>query len=95
MGNHGSSFKPDYKNCIALDNWLGKNRQEHNIIRQVYQNVFDKSDCLGIIIARNKRQQDGGGGTDHPSNLIHNIPPAKKHVDTTNSDGDEGGAVFL
>jgi len=96
MGAHHSGhFTANYKNCIALDNWLGKHPQ-NNIITRLYHKVYDKSDCLGIVLAHNRHQQDGHDG--HKStipNPMSYVPPPIKNVDTTNSYGDEGGAVFV
>jgi len=60
----------------------------------MYQSIFNKFDCNKYI----SEHGDGSDGHD-PKSTIPNpmsyVPPPIKNVDTTNSDGDEGGTVFV
>jgi len=96
----GGHFTANYKNCVAAQGWLGKHANDNGfMIKGLWNkvnNAYSKGGCLTIILDHNKGKNDGGN--DHKStipNPMSYVPPPIKNVDTSTSDGDEGGAVFV
>jgi hypothetical protein len=85
--HYNHSFTPDYRSCIQLRDYLNAH-QGHNAtsLTGPDQDTFNHFNCNKYIAEHEKSTT---------SNPLGYVPPPIKNVDTSNSDGDEGGAVFV